>query len=231
MQMNERFYELFTKRQDAAGRVRPGDQEDHFTQNVYPDIKRVLLKTITPDAVKKARMLTELFKRVGLQPAKPFACAAYLKDDLLESGLEAGEQSAKAGNDQQTIFFHDLTVAMAYVTGSIFAAYESLISHGDDTSTLETMTAVEEIYGTKFSWADSAQYYLHLQSFGKRFTEALQEDPTGFSVIDLAIHQLRGLSSQGLSESAGIPQYLNAGAELAGEAYKELYQSLESSQP
>lgn len=132
------------------------------------------------------------------------------------------EKAYKSDDLHTYVLFHDIAMGAVSVAGAIIEGNNINTQHSSGSPSAEISQAIAHASG-KDDTASSADLHLHGVSLAKRYAQALQDDPTGFKTVDLALMQLATPPEQDPFAIPGvIPEFVLAGGRMAQSVLKKV---------
>jgi hypothetical protein len=183
------------------------------------------LKSACKDAITMNEdAILEGFSRYKANISIPRFCASLLSMHVGNGFLETAEGHFVGDRIELFRSFHDLGVGSNLVLGGILAAENELSNLGEESRIFEC-----QIEDYNFSATQEVEAYLLMKKLDREALGLLLKDKTGKLLIDDLVNKIRlGSLFQDMHQKGSVTkEYVVAGAELAGDLYKQVYGIIE----
>lgn len=157
----------------------------------------------------------------GVTPSRLFLCADYVRVAIFEKYIKFADTFLQEGDIPSFRFFFDTGFGISNVCGRLMAGELGVGGEADEFIT-RYISEESEVIDPKDPIGSAVEEYVTVTGDVSKTSRFLREDPTGFSALDTFIAELK--KGSGIQESVQAEEYILAGAELARDIYKELYE-------
>ncbi|MBI1982469.1 MAG: hypothetical protein HYY87_04220 [Candidatus Levybacteria bacterium] len=171
----------------------------------------------------------KIYQESHKYPSRPLLCALFLQRKLSE--IPIAFMSEPPNNPYAFSLFYDYLTGISSTTGVIEIA-EKAIGETSEQATktianhLDFADKVAEALTTEGLALDrQINMFLGARRMRERFAKLLEQDPSGFILVDHIVDMLRPslASNPSKSTSSCVPEFVAAGARLAQKTYKLIY--------
>jgi hypothetical protein len=187
-----------------------------------------ILKNILEQKLKKDDIIEELsdFKRaeekkLSTSVSRVVFCIGFVATIIQNNTNDKMLQSLDVGNLGDFRFLHDIEKGAALTLSSIFDAEVEQSGKGEE-SRLDSIAEVSSEFN--LDMGDETELYLALKRNAINDAGYLARDLSGFSLADELVERLKTGTTTALIYDFESIKYISAGAELARDLYKQLYQ-------
>ena len=202
---------------------------------VANETERAFFEELTQSPVDTRSLLSRkrdaMTKRDGRAPSRPRLTTQTITDDVhipINQRILSAYQDATISREE-FIGWYDYADGILAVTEDIVQAEEA-IEGVTDKSVIETIVYIEDNRGTPLSLDESSRVYLHQAGKSKRISQLLVADPTGKTVVENAVGEIRQDAARRAQNRKFNRLYpfqesklVLAGAEFAQRAYNVIY--------
>lgn len=202
-----------------------------FAKPTAPEINQVLnrvakpaqtriLSRVGPDFVQWASIVREGIPLIS----RPTLCSKFVYDALFRRSFEQAAEAMRIGNISGFSYFYDVSAGFMKIASAIPTAEKYIAGHSAELFST-TVQAIGEEYIS--SLADQVDVFTKLQQMTAGNAKLLQQDPTGYALLESRVTQIRdwkltGLIPPGLFEDL-IPEFVLFGAESGQAVYHKIY--------
>lgn len=170
------------------------------------------------------------FEEPRVNRSKLALCAAVLKVVIFKKSMEwamkRAEKAFYADNESAFGFHFDFGMGLGSVFGILLATEAEIAGHADNVIVEHQAQAerfLDQTLNLKTSPGGQAENYVRAKRELAIDAELLKKDPTGFLLVDSYVSKLK----QSSPDPHQTKEYVVAGAELARDLYKMLYEIVE----
>lgn len=208
---------------ELAGQPSPEEVASYL--KVFVRTRENMMQSIMdkPEEVLGAlsELKSALSKEKGKTPSRVRLCGEYLKLLLVSPYHEMSWKALFEDKQSSYRFYYDLYTGAGCLTGKLLEV-EAEIAEGAERFVVDYIDETNQVLPYQ-SPGEQADEYLALIKDMRQWAEILKNDPSGFSVVDRFIGDLRKTPDKTLS-SNHAREYVLAGAQFAGVLYKALWQ-------
>lgn len=193
-------------------------------------VKEITLTNIERFSVES--WLSESREKIPLElQSSSFLTARYTTDSVGSITTQLANINLNAGNYAGFVIWYDMSYGASQISGNIESAEMIRKSPTDAENFIhEAVSLVEPImHGHEADTAHHAGTYLYLRALIGSSMKLLEEDPSGFLLVDQLIEYVNDRDSKipGRFASPGMQQIVSRGAALAAETYKSIYPQID----
>lgn len=152
--------------------------------------------------------------------SRPMLTVNFLNDAMLPLCMSLAKRSLLEGSMPAFRFAVDFAVGIAGILGRVKVSEFDIAGDADNIAVRLLSEKTRALKQNK-SISDETDQYLALRSEMNKVGKQLIEDPTGFRLVDSHVVKLE---SDARIDTRQAREYVLAGAKLARDLYKELYQ-------
>lgn len=190
-------------------------------QQLYPAIVSKYTSLLTDkDLCLKGLMDSRmLHEKKGEKISRVRNCVSLVLGTV---SISSERNAEKFINSEESFkFFFDFSVGSRMPLESMLLAEDELIGEAEN-SRLEAVSRTGKVMD--FSVADESEFYLFLKKEATGAVEMLKKDPTGFLLVDNCAKRIGDFSKSISVNPSMSRKYMFAGAELARDLYKKVYE-------
>lgn len=213
---------LMTAREQVAENfAKPTAPEiDQALERVARPAQTRILGRVESDFVQWANIVREGIPQIS----RPMLCSRFIFDALYKRNLVQAAEAIRIGNISMFSFSYDLSMGFMQISSAIPDAEKYIAGRSAEFFSKAVQATGKEYIS---SLSDQADAFIRLEQVDSDSARLLQQDPTGYTLLESRVAQIRdwkltGLIPPGLFDGL-IPEFVLFGAESAHAVYHKIY--------
>jgi hypothetical protein len=211
----------------------PTEKESgQFLQKIIPELQipPEMLNLNDKELLVSLRRMKLKDELDDVENSLPKLCGKFVSKVVSEPVLDVAIMSYRKVDPVNFRFYFDFFKGINNIACSVMMGEDERTKGLGEKEALATIASLEEEDGYQTPEADSMENYRLLRELGQKCLSSLIKDPTGFSLVDERVRELRIETRAGMLGEQ-YSKYMMAGANFARNLYKRLYKLGESLYP